>query len=66
MKTWEKIAEKYKGLWIALTDDEQTVIASGKDIKTTLAKSVVKGHTDPVLFRVPDEIVDFVGYENSL
>ena len=65
MDKWSQISSTYRGQWIALEDDEQTVIASGKDLESTLAASAVKGRRDPIVFRVPDEIVDFVGYENS-
>ena len=58
--------QAYKGEWVALADDERTVIASGKDIKSTLSHSAEKGNSDPILFRVPDEIVDFVGHENTI
>ena len=66
IKDWTEICEKYKGLWVALADDEQTVIASGKDVSSTIALSAEKGNDNPILFRVPDEIVDFVGHEDSV
>ena len=56
----------YRGKWIALENDEQTVIAAHKDLKKTLALSAEKGNTDPIVFHVPDEIVNFVGYEDSI
>ncbi len=65
-KDWTEICRKYKGLWVAFEDDEETVVASGKDISTALSRSKEKGNATPILFRVPDEIVDFVGYEDSL
>ena len=65
MKDWDEICTAYKGQWIALADDEQTVVAAGKDLKTALALSKSYGTSDPILFRVPDEVVDFVGYENT-
>lgn len=66
MKDWSSIYSEYKGLWVAMADDEETVIASGKTVKKVLDASGAKGNPNPVLFRVPDEIVDFVGYEDSL
>lgn len=66
MKDWSAICDIYRGKWIALADDEETVIASAKDVKTTIELSAKKGNTQPLLFRVPDEIVDFVGYENTI
>ena len=62
MKDWSTIYEKYKGLWVGLADDEETVIASGATIKSVVELSSSKGNSNPILFRVPDEIVDFVGY----
>ena len=61
MKDWSGIYEKYKGLWVGLADDEETVIASGKTVKSVIETSRVKGNTNPILFRVPNEIADFVG-----
>lgn len=49
----------------AAEDDEQTVIASGKDLKTTLTLSKKHGNEHPIVFRVPDEIVDFVTFEKA-
>lgn len=66
MKDWSHIYEKYKGLWVGFADDEETVLAAGKTIKSVIETSTSKGNPNPILFRVPDEIVDFVGYENSL
>ena len=66
MNDWSTICNIYKGQWIALQDDEQTVIAANKVLKKTLALSAEKGNADPIVFRVPDEVVDFVGYENSI
>ncbi len=30
---WTKIYKNYQGLWVALKDDEETVIASGKSLE---------------------------------
>ena len=62
MKDWSVICDEYKGQWIALQDDEQTVIASDKNLKKALALSAAKGNDNPIVFRVPDEIIDFVEY----
>jgi len=47
MKTidFTKICEKYKGLWVALADDEETVLGSGKSVEKALEeakKGVIK------------------------
>jgi predicted RNase H-like HicB family nuclease len=38
-KDWTKIYTKYKGLWVALAADEETVISSGKTAKEALEKA---------------------------
>lgn len=58
---WTKIYKKYKGLWVALEDDEVTVIASGKTAKEALEKAKEKNKKEPILFRVPTEILPYVG-----
>ena len=58
---WTKIYKKYKGLWVALLDDEKTVIASGKTATSAWEKAQKSGHKKPIMFRVPSEIIPYVG-----
>jgi len=58
---WTKIYQKYKGLWVALEDDEVTVIASGSTLQEALQKARAQGRTMPILFRVPTKIMPYVG-----
>ena len=58
---WTKIYKKYKGLWVALANDEQTVIGSGKTLKEALLKAQEKGNKSPILTRMPESIVPYVG-----
>lgn len=58
---WTKIYKKYKGLWVALKDDETTVVASGKTAKEALDTARNKGFNNPILHRVPTEVLPFVG-----
>ena len=60
---WEKIREKYKGQWVALEDDEVTVIASGRSVKDVLEKARGEGHAEPIVAFMPRELVSFAGYE---
>ncbi len=62
---WTEICEKYKGLWVGLKDDEKTVIASGATVKEVMEKSVQQGYEKPILFKVPAEIIPFVGNLSS-
>ena len=58
---WTKIYEKYKGLWVALLDDEVTVVASGRTAKEAWEKAQEKGYKKPIMFRVPTEIILHIG-----
>lgn len=58
---WTKIYKKYKGLWVALLDDEKTVVASGKTAKEAWEKSQERGYKKPIMFRVPADIIPYVG-----
>jgi hypothetical protein len=58
---WVKIYKKYKGLWVALKNDETTVLASGKTAKEAWLKAQQKGYRKPILTRVPERVVSYVG-----
>lgn len=58
---WTDIYKKYKGLWVALKEDEITVISSGKTVKDVMNKSKKKGFESPILFRVPTRIIPYIG-----
>ena len=53
---WTKTYEHYKGQWVALEDDEVTVIASAETAKQALEEAQKKGREKPILFRVPIRI----------
>lgn len=55
------ICQKYPGLWVALQDDEKTVLASGKTVQEVMKKAQQKGFNEPILFRVPTEVIPYVG-----
>lgn len=58
---WTKNFKKYNGLWVALKRDQVTVISSGKTVKEVLRKAKNKGMSDPILFKVPTEILPQIG-----
>ena len=59
---WTKIFKKYKGLWVAFKDDEKTVVGSGKTAKEALFRAQKNGYEKPVLARLPEQIVTYVGF----
>ena len=50
---WTKIYKKYKGLWVALKDDEVTVVGNGKTPQAALKMAAEKGYSEPYITRVP-------------
>ncbi|MBI2623142.1 MAG: hypothetical protein HYW65_01020 [Candidatus Liptonbacteria bacterium] len=59
--SWVEIYRKYKGLWVALAEDEKTVVASSKEAKDAYEKARKKGVEVPIMFNVPSEFKSHVG-----
>jgi len=59
---WANLQKKYKGLWIALEQDERTFIASGKTAKEAWNKARKEGYEKPILSRMPEKLVTYVGF----
>jgi hypothetical protein len=59
---WTTIYKKYKGQWVALKDDEKSVIASAKTAVEALKKAQKKGYEKPILSNVPASLEPYVGY----
>lgn len=60
-KDWTHLFAHYRGQWVALADDEVTVLAAGATATEALAASAAKGSPEPLLYRVPDSLDTFVG-----
>lgn len=58
---WRNIYRRFKGLWIALSDDERKVVASGATAKEAMEKARSKGHALPILARMPDRLSPYIG-----
>jgi Family of unknown function (DUF5678) len=57
---WTPIFEKYKGLWVALKEDEQTVVGSGKTLEEALEEASHNGYDEPIVTRMPHELMTFI------
>lgn len=55
VKDWTKMLKKYKGEWVALANDEITVIAHDTSAKEVSKKAIELGHFEPILFKVPSK-----------
>lgn len=60
-KDWTKLVKAYKGKWVALAEDETTVLGAGKTVQAALLAAKKKSPKMPFLTHVPDRIVSYVG-----
>lgn len=58
---WNPLFEQYKGLWVALKDDERTVVGSGKTLKEALERAKASGFQEPIVTHVPEKLVTYIG-----
>ncbi len=57
-----EICKQYKGLWVGLKkEDQQTVVAFGETIREVMDKAQQKGYPHPILFKVPTQVLPYVG-----
>ena len=60
-KDWSQLYKKYKGLWVALADDELTVLGAGETVKEAIAKAKIKSSQAPILTRMPLTLDAYAG-----
>ena len=56
-----QVYKKYKGLWVALVNDNE-VVSADKSVRKVVAEAKKKGHEKPLLFKVPKNNLPFVGF----
>ena len=57
---WTKLVKAYKGMWVALAEDETTVLGAGKTVQAAIFAAKKKRNKMPFLTHVPDRIVSYV------
>jgi Family of unknown function (DUF5678) len=60
-KDWTHLFEKYRGKWVALAEDEITVLAAA-DTAQEARDAALKRSLLPILYQVPDTLDLFAGY----
>lgn len=60
-KDWTQLYRKYKGLWVALAEDEETVLGVGKTACQAMEQAKKKTLETPFLTRMPEKLVAYVG-----
>ena len=58
---WAHLFEKHRGKWVALAEDETTVLAAADTAKEAHREGL-KHSSLPILYRVPETLDLFVGY----
>jgi len=58
---WTHLIEQYRGMWVALADDETTVLAAGRTAKEAHDAAATKPGLH-FLYRVPETLDLFAGY----
>lgn len=58
---WKNISKNYKGKWVALKKDELSVIAVGESASEALDKARKSGYSNPILTKIPSEIISYIG-----
>ncbi|MEK7173966.1 MAG: DUF5678 domain-containing protein [Patescibacteria group bacterium] len=59
---WTTIYKKYRGKWVALREDEKTVVGSGNTAKEAWDDAQRKGYKKPILTHMPERLVTYVGF----
>lgn len=60
-RDWRKLYQQYKGQWVALADDEMSVIASGPTLREVLEQATKLGYKRPYVTKLPADLRVFVG-----
>ena len=58
---WTPLYERYRGQWVALDRDEQTVLGAGVTAREALSAAQKQGFPQPILTRVPETLTAYVG-----
>jgi len=59
---WSPLYKKYKGKWVALKNDEVTVVGVGNTALEAWEEAKKKGYDNPTLTNMPKDLVTYVGY----
>lgn len=60
-KDWTNLYKKHKGFWVALAEDEETVLGTGKTAREALALAKKKTDKTPFLTHIPEKLSAYVG-----
>ena len=58
---WEKLYKQYKGQWVALAPDGETVIAHAPTAAEAQKQALKLGQSQPILTKIPQTLSVYVG-----
>lgn len=61
VKDFTKMFLNYPGRWVALKQDESTVVAASRSASEAYKAAQLKGEKNPVLLKVPQKSAYYVG-----
>ena len=53
--------KKFPGQWVAFGSDKVTVISAGENLDEVIAEARARGVTKPIVLKIPEEVVPFIG-----
>ena len=62
---WTAAYAKYKGLWVALDSDNETVVGKGATAEQALMEARTKGFAEAALTYIPHEAVAFASQHEA-
>jgi hypothetical protein len=61
---WTKLYATHKGLWVALDEDNETVVGTGATAEVALENARSKGFANAAIMFVPREVTAFAGHHD--
>lgn len=61
---WTKLYAKHNGLWVALDEDNETVVGTGATAEAALENAKSKGFANAAITFVPREVIAFAGHHD--
>ena len=61
VRDWSNLYKQYKGQWVALGEDEQTVVAAAPTLREVMAAATRLGYATPHVVKMPSDLRIFVG-----
>ena len=58
---WTHLYPTYANQWVALANDEKTVVGNARSLRSAIKKARQRGFDEPLMFKVPAVMLPYVG-----